>query len=76
MGEGGGEGEELNNFMRLFIPLPFIPSHEGRGNFNFYEIINMEVKNKEFAFLGRGFWSPLFQICLGSSCLSIPFSLC
>jgi len=33
---------------KLFIPLPFIPSLQGRGNFTFYEIINFGdfVKSK------------------------------
>jgi hypothetical protein len=35
-GEGQGEGEESINFTNLFIPLPFIPSRQGRGNFTFY----------------------------------------
>jgi hypothetical protein len=40
MGEGWSGGEDSKNFGKLFIPLPFIPSREGRGNFTFYEIIN------------------------------------
>jgi hypothetical protein len=39
MGEGGGEGEQLKNSGTLSIPLPFIPSRQGRGNSSFYEII-------------------------------------
>jgi len=35
MGEGQGEGEEERNFGKLFIPLPFIPSRQGRGNISF-----------------------------------------
>ena len=31
MGEGWGEGEESGNSSKLFIPLPFIPSRQGRG---------------------------------------------
>ena len=38
MGEGGGEGEN-NAISGSYIPLPFIPSHQGRGNLTFYEII-------------------------------------
>jgi len=41
MGEGQGEGEELRNFAKLFIPLPSIASHKGRGNNTFCEIINI-----------------------------------
>jgi hypothetical protein len=41
MGEGQGEGEESRNSAKVFIPLPFIPSREGRGNFTFYDSINM-----------------------------------
>jgi hypothetical protein len=40
-GEGQGEGEESGNFKKLFIPLPIIPSRQGRGNFTFYEIISI-----------------------------------
>ena len=35
MGEGEGEGEELKYFNKFFIPLPSIPSHQGRGNLAF-----------------------------------------
>ncbi len=47
MGKGWGEGEERRNSSTLFIPLPFIPSRQGRGNSIFYEIINSDdlVKN-------------------------------
>jgi len=41
-GEGQGEGEESRNFNKLFIPLPIIPSRQGRGNFTFYEVINFD----------------------------------
>jgi hypothetical protein len=41
-GEGQGEGEESRNFNKLFIPLPFIPSRQGRGNLTFYEFINLD----------------------------------
>jgi hypothetical protein len=37
MGEGWGEGEESRNSGKLFIPLPFIPSRQGRGYSTFYE---------------------------------------
>jgi len=40
MGDGRGEGEEGSHFSRLNIPLPFVPSREGRGNSIFYAIIN------------------------------------
>jgi hypothetical protein len=40
MGVGWGEGEESRNSGKLFIPLPFIPSRQGRGYSTFYEFIN------------------------------------
>jgi len=43
--EGQGEGEESKNFTEIFIPLPFIPSRQGRGNFTFYEAIKIEPPN-------------------------------
>jgi hypothetical protein len=45
-GEGQGEGEESGNFNQLFIPLPFIPSRQGRGNSTFYEIIKAKLLPK------------------------------
>jgi hypothetical protein len=33
----------LRNFNKLFIPLPFIPSRQGRGNSTFYEFINFDI---------------------------------
>jgi len=41
MGEGRGEGEN-NSILSSYVPLPFIPSHQGRGNPTFYETINYE----------------------------------
>jgi len=41
-GEGQGEGEQSRNFNKLFIPLPSIPSRQGRGNNSFYETINFD----------------------------------
>jgi len=41
MGEGWGEGE-YNAISSTYIPLPFIPSHQGRGNLIFYEFIKLE----------------------------------
>jgi len=38
MGEGRGEGEN-NAISASYVPLPFIPSHQGRGNPTFYETI-------------------------------------
>jgi len=38
MGEGWGEGAKGTN-STTYIPLPFIPSHKGRGNVTFYEFI-------------------------------------
>jgi len=39
MGEGRGEGENTA-ISTSYVPLPFIPSHQGRGNPTFYECIN------------------------------------
>jgi hypothetical protein len=41
-GEGRGEGEGSGNSNKLFIPLAFIPSRQGRGNLTFYEAINFD----------------------------------
>ena len=46
-GEGWGEGEKSRYFQKLFIPLPFLPSRQGRGNATFYEIINVTLKKIE-----------------------------
>jgi hypothetical protein len=40
-GEGKGEGEKSRKFNELFIPLPFFPSRQGRGNFLFYETVKV-----------------------------------
>jgi len=40
MGEGWGEGE-YNNISITYVPLPFIPSHQGRGNPTFYELVKI-----------------------------------
>ena len=42
-GEGRGEGE-YNAISLTYIPLPLIPSHQGRGNSTFYECINYGLK--------------------------------
>jgi len=36
-------GEESRNSGKLFIPLPFIPSRQGRGYSTFYEFININI---------------------------------
>ena len=41
MGEGWGEGE-YNVISATYVPLPFIPSHKGRGNPTFYEFVKFE----------------------------------
>jgi hypothetical protein len=46
MGEGWGEGEESRNSNKLFIPLPFIPSRQGRGDSTFYGTINFPEEKK------------------------------
>jgi hypothetical protein len=46
MGEGWGEGEESRNSGKLFIPLPSIPSRQGRGYSTFYEIV--KIRNSIF----------------------------
>ena len=42
MGEGWGEGE-YNAISTAYIPLPFIPSRQGRGNLTFYEFIKIDT---------------------------------
>ena len=37
-GEGRGEGENTA-ISTSYVPLPFIPSHQGRGNPTFYETV-------------------------------------
>jgi hypothetical protein len=39
MGEGWGEGV-YDIISTTYIPLPLIPSHQGRGNPTFYETVN------------------------------------
>jgi len=41
MGEGRGEGENTA-ISTSYVPLPFIPSHQGRGNPTFYECIKIQ----------------------------------
>jgi len=52
MGEGRGEGENTA-ISSSYVPLPFIPSHQGRGNPTFYEYNNLDglVKNVTLALL-------------------------
>jgi len=38
MGEGWGEGQK-GSISTTYLPLPLIPSHKGRGNGTFYEVI-------------------------------------
>jgi len=45
MGEGRGEGENTA-ISSSYVPLPFIPSHQGRGNPTFYETV--KIKNSKF----------------------------
>ncbi|MCD6153491.1 MAG: glycosyltransferase family 2 protein, partial [Syntrophobacterales bacterium] len=40
-GEGRGEGE-YSAISSSYVPLPFIPSHEGRGSLTFYESITIK----------------------------------
>jgi hypothetical protein len=47
MGEGRGEGEEAK------IPLPFIPSHGGRGE-NTYLVGGRKSERREHIYLGGG----------------------
>ena len=42
-GEGWGEGE-YNAILWAYVPLPLIPSHQGRGNRTFYEFIKLGRK--------------------------------
>ena len=41
MGEGRGEGDNAA-IPPSYVPLPFIPSHQGRGNPTFYETVNFD----------------------------------
>jgi len=41
MGEGWGEGES-NDISVGYVPLLFIPSHQGRGHATFYEAVNIK----------------------------------
>ena len=54
MGEGWGEGE-YNAISTAYIPLPFVPSRQGRGNLTFYEFIKIDelVKSTHFADQGK-----------------------
>jgi len=52
MGEGRGEGENTA-ISTSYVSLPFIPSHQGRGNPIFYETVNIQhLKFCGFAALG------------------------
>ena len=44
MGEGWGEGEK-GNISTTYLPLPFIPSHKGRGIGTFYEFVKIKEEN-------------------------------
>jgi hypothetical protein len=57
MGEGWGEGE-YNVISAAYVPLPFILSHQGRGNPTFYECIRIDTSE--------------FQVCYGISVALIP----
>jgi len=46
MGEGRGEGE-CNVISIAYVPLPLIPSHQGRGKLTFYEFIKYQVSNNK-----------------------------
>ena len=41
---GWGEGEK-NGISSIYIPLPVIPSRQGRGNLTFYGFITFEILN-------------------------------
>ena len=45
MGEGWGEGE-YSVISVTYIPLPLIPSHQGRGNPTFYELVKFDALAK------------------------------
>jgi len=53
MGEGRGEGENTA-ISSSYVPLPFIPSHQGRGYPIFYETVNFDafVKSSAMPFFG------------------------
>jgi len=42
MGEGRGEGENAA-ISSSYVPLPFIPSHQGRGNPTFYKTVRIDA---------------------------------
>jgi len=50
MGEGWGEGE-YSVISSTYVPLPLIPSHQGRGNSTFYEFINIRSLGKSSSLL-------------------------
>ena len=41
-GEGWGEGEK-SDVSKTYIPLPLIPSRQGRGKGTFYEFVNFDM---------------------------------
>jgi hypothetical protein len=45
MGEGWGEGEK-GSISTTYLPLPFIPSHKGRGIGTFYEFVKLKPSPK------------------------------
>ena len=58
MGEGRGEGENTA-ISSSYVPLPFIPSHQGRGNPTFYET----VKSCRHIFLSPKYENTLKRKC-------------
>jgi len=52
MGEGRGEGENTA-ISSSYVPLPFIPSHQGRGNPTFYETVIVDALVKSLSFPRR-----------------------
>ena len=50
MGEGWGEGV-YDIISITYVPLPLIPSHQGRGNPTFYECIKIKNSKLRIAFI-------------------------
>ena len=63
--EGWGEGEKGGN-SSSYIPLPFIPSHKGRGNGTFYEFVNFDfyksIKSEALRIFPQTPWLPIYSI--------------
>jgi len=61
MGEGRGEGEN-NAILSSYVPLPFIPSHQGRGNPTFYESIKIDIRTLFICLSNDATWVKMKKI--------------